>query len=52
MLFFLHCDSVLPEGAFREIEEVLSRTRVGTFGIRFSKLTTVLMLCQAIRTCG
>ena len=48
VLFFLHCDSVLPEGAFREIGEVLSRTRVGTFGIRFSKLTPVLMLCQAM----
>lgn len=48
VLFFLHCDSVLPEGAFREIDEVLSRTRVGTFGIRFSKLTLVLMLCQAM----
>ena len=48
VLFFLHCDSVLPEGAFREIDEVLSRTRVGTFGIRFSKLTPVLMLCQVM----
>ena len=48
VLFFLYCDSVLPEGAFREIDEVLSRTRVGTFGIRFSKLTPVLMLCQAM----
>lgn len=27
VLFFLHCDSVLPEGAFREIGEVLSRAR-------------------------
>lgn len=48
VLFFLHCDSVLPDGAFREIDEVLSRTRVGAFGIRFNKLTLVLMLCQAM----
>ena len=48
VLFFLHCDSVLPEGAFREIDEVLSRTRVGSFGIRFNKLTPVLLLCQGM----
>lgn len=48
VLFFLHCDSVLPEGAFREIGEVLSRTRVGTFGIRFSELTPVLLICQGM----
>ena len=48
VLFYLHCDSVLPEGAFHEIGEVLSRVRVGTFGIRFSELTPVLMLCQVM----
>ena len=48
VFFFLHCDSVLPEGAFREIEDVLSRTRVGSFGIRFNKLTPVLLLCQGM----
>ena len=34
-LFFLHCDSELPEGAEEELRKVLSRYEAGCFGIDF-----------------
>ena len=48
VLFFLHCDSVLPENALGEMRDVLRTHRVGSFGIRFDRATPVLLLCQAM----
>ncbi len=48
VLFFLHCDSVLPENALGEVRDVLRTHRVGSFGIRFDRVTPVLLLCQAM----
>ena len=48
VLFFLHCDSVLPENALGEARDVLRAYRVGSFGIRFDRKTPVLLLCQAM----
>ncbi len=48
VLFFLHCDSVLPENALGEARAVLRAYRVGSFGIRFDRVTPVLLLCQAM----
>lgn len=35
VLFFLHCDSILPDSALEQINEVM-RDRGGIFGIRFT----------------
>ena len=35
ILFFLHCDSLLPEGFDREIRRVMSVHDWGCFGVRF-----------------
>ena len=48
VLFFLHCDSALPENALSEVRDVLRTHRVGSFGIRFDRVTPVLFLCQAM----
>lgn len=48
VLFFLHCDSVLPEGALSEVRDVLRTHRVGSFGIRFDRTSPVLLLCQTM----
>ena len=36
VLFFLHCDSILPEDFVHEIREVMARYDWGCFGVRFS----------------
>lgn len=48
VLFFLHCDSVLPAHALAEIRETLTCCRVGSFGIRFAEASPVLALCQVM----
>lgn len=48
VLFFLHCDSVLPARALDEIRRVLETHRAGAFGIRFDKATPVLVACQTM----
>ena len=35
ILFFLHCDSILPEDFVHEIREVMARYDWGCFGVRF-----------------
>lgn len=35
VLFFLHCDSVLPEGYIEEIKRVMEGSDYGCFGVRF-----------------
>ena len=48
ILFFLHCDSVLPKGFLEEIREALRKTPVACFGIRFSPSTPLMMICSFI----
>ena len=48
ILFFLHCDSVLPKGFLEEIREALRKTPVACFGIRFSPPTPLMMICSFI----
>ena len=48
VLFFLHCDSVLPDTMLDEMRDVLRTHRVGSFGIRFDRTSPVLLLCQAM----
>lgn len=48
VLFFLHCDSVLPASAFDELRKVLGERRVGSFGIRFDERSLVLLACQTM----
>lgn len=48
VLFFLHCDSVLPDNALGEVRDVLRTHRVGSFGIRFDQTSPVLLLCQVM----
>lgn len=35
ILFFLHCDSILPDEFLREIRRVMSRCEWGCFGVKF-----------------
>lgn len=48
ILFFLHCDSILPKGFLEEIREALRKTPVACFGIRFSPSTPLMMICSFI----
>ena len=48
VLFFLHCDSILPKGFLEEIREALRKTPVACFGIRFSPPTPLMMICSFI----
>ena len=48
ILFFLHCDSILPKGFLEEIREALRKTPVACFGIRFSPPTPLMMICSFI----
>lgn len=48
VLFFLHCDSALPPRALDEVRAVLTTHRAGSFGIRFSEASPVLLLCQVM----
>lgn len=48
VLFFLHCDSILPKDFLEEIREALRKTPVACFGIRFSPPTPLMMICSFI----
>ena len=48
VLFFLHCDSILPKGFLEEIREALRKTPVACFGIRFSPSTPLMTICSFI----
>lgn len=48
VLFFLHCDSELPEDAIEQIEAVMERYAVGCFGIAFHSKNIWMKCCQAI----
>ena len=48
ILFFLHCDSILPKGFLEEIREALRKTPVACFGIRFSPSTPLMTICSFI----
>lgn len=45
VLFFLHCDSELPKGAFDQIQEVMRRCRMGFFGITFASRSPEMKCC-------
>ena len=48
ILFFLHCDSILPKGFLEEIREALRKTPVACFGIRFKPSSPLMTICSFI----
>lgn len=48
ILFFLHCDSEIPEDAIEQIKAVMKRYRAGCFGIAFHSKNIWMKCCQAI----
>lgn len=48
VLFFLHCDSMLPKEPLREIQEVMKDHRAGCFGVAFSTPGFLMGCCQAL----
>lgn len=48
VLFFLHCDSVLPENAIEEIEEVMKTHQVGCFGVKFPSKHPWMLYCRVM----
>lgn len=46
VLFFMHCDSVLPRNADKEIEEVMKNYQAGYFGIKFDTNNLLMKCCQ------
>ncbi len=48
VLFFLHCDSKLPNTALEEIEDVMKHYRAGCFGIAFLSSRFFLFTCRVI----
>ena len=48
ILFFLHCDSILPKGFLEEIREALRKTPVACFGIRFKPFSPLMTVCSLI----
>lgn len=48
ILFFLHCDSEIPEDAIEQIKAVMKRYRAGCFGIAFHSKNIWMKCCQVI----
>lgn len=48
ILFFLHCDSELPEKPLEEIREVMKNHRAGCFGIAFRSKHFFQLTCRVI----
>lgn len=48
VLFFLHCDSEVPQNAIEEIRDVMERYRAGCFGIAFRSKRLFLYTCRFI----
>ena len=46
VLFFLHADSILPEGFEKEIKEVITRYSAGCFGITFDSDSCLMKICS------
>lgn len=45
ILFFLHCDSIIPHDALSQIREILDRNDAGFFGIKFDTHEWVMKVC-------
>lgn len=48
VLFFLHCDSEIPEDSIEQIEKVMKEYQVGCFGIAFHSKNFWMKCCQVI----
>lgn len=48
VLFFLHCDSEVPQTALEEIEAVMKEYRAGCFGIAFHSWHFFMFTCRVI----
>ena len=48
ILFFLHCDSELPENVLGEIRTVMREYRAGCFGIAFRSKSPLMFICRVI----
>ena len=48
ILFFLHCDSELPENVLGEIRTVMREYRAGCFGIAFRSKNPLMFICRVI----
>lgn len=48
VLFFLHCDSILPETALKEIEEVMKNYSAGCFGVKFPSKHPWMLYCRVM----
>lgn len=46
VLFFMHCDSVLPNTAIKEIKAVMKTYEVGYFGIKFDTNNLLMKCCE------
>ena len=48
ILFFLHCDSILPKGFVKEIREGIKHSLAGCLGIRFKNPSPLMRICSFI----
>ena len=48
ILFFLHCDSILPKGFVKEIREGIKHSLAGCLGIRFKNPSPLMGICSLI----
>ena len=48
ILFFLHCDSMLPQTAIAEIQEVMKTYQVGCFGVKFPSKHPWMLYCRVM----
>lgn len=48
VLFFLHCDSEIPDTALEEIETVMEKYKAGCFGIAFHSWNFFMFTCRVI----
>ncbi len=46
ILFFLHCDSIIPNNAVSEIRRVMKKFRWGCFGIAFKSKKIIFNICK------
>lgn len=48
ILFFLHCDCEIPEDAFTEIRECMTRSEYGCFGVKFDSKHPLMLTNRII----
>ena len=48
ILFFLHCDSILPPNPVEEILDLMEKYRAGCFGIAFKSYSPLMFICRYI----